>query len=185
MLDGLPERRTGVRQAVAQRPHVGVRIPVEDRGTLPADGIAQEMAVRRLVPPAQDDDEAAELELARHHLAQRRLVGVEVAGERHVAEVGGVLQQRDEPRPVTRIRREAMEPPAQLGGTAGRPGPAAVAPHALIGRKPHQHHPRGLAREHGPPEQLPDEWVLAVPVTHRIHRVSPSTTVCMQALGRR
>ena len=185
VLDGLPERRARVRQPVAQWAHVGVRVPVEDRRSLLRDGVAEKVAVRRLVAAAQDDDETSQVELTRHHLAQRGLIRVEVAGEHHVAQVGRVLEQGDEPRAVARVRREAMQPLSQLGWRARGPRPATVAAHALVGRESDQHRARRLARVHRAPEQLPEARILAVPVGQRLHRVNPSTTVCTQALGRR
>ena len=183
MLERLAKRGPGVRQPVAQGTDISVRVPIEDIHLEARVDVAQEVAERHFMATTEDDHEPPKLELTADHLTQRGLVGVQIAGERDIAEVGGVLEQRREPAAVTRIGGEALEPPANLGRPAGGTRPTPVSQDTLIGGETQQDGMRRLTGRHRASHDVLHARIGAIPGGYECHTVSPPMTVRTQAFA--
>ena len=123
--------------AAAQRPHVGVRVPVDEVDGTPGLEVAQRVPVGRLVAAPEHDRHGAGVEHARDGVAERALVPGEVARRHDVAQVGRVAEQPLEGRRAG-VGRQAVEGAPDRRGRLGGARPAAVAAHAVVDGKAEQ-----------------------------------------------
>lgn len=78
ILERLTKGRAGMTLPLLELTDVRVRIPVEDADWPIRDRVAQEMAIGRLVPASQHNDERALRQEGRDDLAEPSLIGLEI-----------------------------------------------------------------------------------------------------------
>src|SRR4051812_27113542 len=102
-------------------------VPVQDCDPPPKRGVGEEVAVSGLVSAAEDDGHGPAVQVRGQYPTECRLIPLQVAGRRHVAEVNGVAEELAERVKFVRVGGELAERLADRRRAGGGAGPAAVA----------------------------------------------------------